>query len=202
MIPLDFSILSDDCWGGQVYRQLSIPYRTPTVGLWVNPLNYLDYIQDLDRIHAGEMAFVESDKGYPVGMLSGIELNFMHYTSGEEARETYFRRYGRLNRRKLLVKIDFGRPGYTRADIERWNSLCLPNSVALYPSTMDVPGEGIHNGVEVRDWMMDAAQLFDVTRRYFNIFRWIRRGEITHGAGYRLLNFLLLDPTIPGRLGR
>jgi hypothetical protein len=171
------------------------------VGLWVNPVNYLDYVENLDRVHGGELEFVDSDKGYPVARLSGIELNFMHYKSEEEARGKYSKRFKRINHNKLLVKIDFGRPGYTSADIERWNRLCLPNSVALYPPSVEVPDGGIHNGVKIDAWMMDAAQMFDVTRRYFNIFLWIRAGKIRNGLVYRFFNFLLLDPTVPSRLG-
>ena len=30
----DFSIISNNCWGGSVYRHYGIPYLSPTVGLY------------------------------------------------------------------------------------------------------------------------------------------------------------------------
>jgi uncharacterized protein (DUF1919 family) len=201
LIPKLFSIISDDCWGGQVYRQLRIPYLTPTVGLWIRPQDYLDYVENLDRIHQEDLIFVQSKKDYPIATLSGIELNFMHFDNELEAKEKYMERYARIERGKLLVKIDFGKPGYTKSDMERWNRLRIPNSVAFYPPSSKIPAEGVHNGIEVRDWVPNGSRMFNITRRYFDVFNWIRNGRIKNGLTYRFLNIVLLDPTSPRRIG-
>lgn len=33
----EFYIISNDCWGGGIYRRLEMPYLSPTVGLWIDP---------------------------------------------------------------------------------------------------------------------------------------------------------------------
>lgn len=111
LVPSRFCIISDDCWGGQLYRQLKIPYLTPTVGLFIKPSDYLRYIEEFDLIHQEDLKFIKTDKTYPVATLSGVEIHFMHYKSEEEARRKYLKRYDRAKNIKKFIKIDFGKPG-------------------------------------------------------------------------------------------
>lgn len=177
LAPNKFTVISDDCWGGQLYRQLKLPYFTPTVGLWIKPEDYLRYLQGFYTVHKENLIFMETDRNYPVATLSGIEINFMHYASKEEAEQKYFMRYQRIQGNRLFTKIDFGKYEYTIADIYKWNELRLENSVAFYPVSIDIPREGIHNGVLVPDWHLDGAMMFDITLKYFDAFKWIRTGK-------------------------
>jgi uncharacterized protein (DUF1919 family) len=117
-----------------------------------------------------------------------------------EAETKYTERYGRINWNNLLIKIDFGKPGYTMLDIERWNQLHIPNSIAFYPSSVEIPKEGVFNGVEVPDWELDGKKMFDITRKHFDAFKWIRTGQIANGTNYQLLNTILFDPTSSRRI--
>lgn len=44
LIGKSFTILSNNCWGGHVYRYFSLPYLTPTIGLYFYPDDYLKFI--------------------------------------------------------------------------------------------------------------------------------------------------------------
>lgn len=201
LLPERFSIISDDCWGGQLYRQIHLSYATPTVGLWIRPGDYLDYIGLIEEGPGGhDLEFIQSDKPYPVASVSGIRIHFMHFDNEDEARDQYQKRWERVHHDKILFKIDFGKPGYRLEDIERWNDMKLAHSVAVYPSEMEIPPEGVHNGIEIPDWVLDGAKMFDVTRKYFDVFEWVRSGEIDSSVTYRLLNFLIFDPTVPRRV--
>jgi uncharacterized protein (DUF1919 family) len=200
LVPKSFSIISDDCWGGQIYRQLHIRYLTPTVGLMIRSSDYLNYIENLDSIHHDELIFIKSKKNYPVAKLSNVRIDFMHYASEAEALKKYFDRYARIDRTKIFYKIDFGKKSYTRSDIDRWNRLQLKNSVAFYPPSLEIPRGGIHNGVLVNDWKLDGEAMFDITRKYFDIFAWLRHGRIECGVIYRALNVLFFDPTAQERM--
>ena len=186
--------------GGQIYRQLSIPYLTPTVGLSIHPRDYLSYIESFHQIHQKELKFISTEHNYPVGTLGGVEIHFLHFDSEEEAFETYYRRLKRFMPEKCLTKIDFGKPGYTISDIERWNSIKIPNSVAFYPPTLNIPIEGVHNGVLVADWVLDGGDMLDITRKHFDLYTWIRSGIISKCLLYKAANLLLLDPTAPKRI--
>jgi len=200
LIPKKFFIISDDCWGGQLYRQLHIEYLTPTVGLWIHPKDYLNYIEFIKTSGKGNLDFVQSDKDYPVANLEGIEIHFKHYKNEDQAKEKYYRRLGRIQKDKLLVKIDFGKPEYTKLDIKRWNKMQLQNSVAFYPSDPEFQTRHIHNGVMIPDWVSDGSEMFDITRKHFNVFQWIRTGKINSSGLHKIMNVLLFDPRAPKRI--
>jgi uncharacterized protein (DUF1919 family) len=195
LIPNEFTIISDDCWGGQLYRQLNIPYLTPTIGLWIKPEDYLKYIEEFNRIHKEKLIFIPTDKSYPVATLSGVEINFMHYKSKEEAQHKYYNRLQRLQSSRLLTKIDFGKPGYTIAHIHKWNELRIDNAIAFYPTTIEIPKEGVYCGVPIPEWELDGLKMFEISKKYFDLFKWIRTGKINNSFIYRIANMLLFDPT-------
>lgn len=200
MLPSQFSILSDDCWGGQLFRQLHLPYSSPTVGLYVEPASYLEFVELVFRKELPDLNFVVSDLGFPVAVMQNdIRVCFVHYKSSVDAKEKFMRRFERIFWSRLLVKIDFGKPGYDLRHIIRWNSMQLKNSIALYSPSTPVPPAGIHNGVLIDEWTIDGAAMFDVTRRYFNIYEWVRSGKVSNSAIYRIANAILLDPSSPRR---
>ena len=199
LVSHSFTIISDDCWGGVFYRYLNLPYLTPTVGLWIKPADYIKYIENFDHGHQEPLIFQTTAKDYPVATLSGAEINFMHYKSQAEAQQKYTRRLLRVQNNRQFFKIDFGKPGYTIDDIRRWNKLKLKNSVAFYPSTMELPEE-VHNGIAVSDWSPNGALMFDITRKYFDLFQWIQSGRLEKSLLYTVFNALLFDPTAPKRI--
>ena len=40
----EFSILANNCWGGAVYDKYGLQYRTPTIGLWFAPKDFLKFL--------------------------------------------------------------------------------------------------------------------------------------------------------------
>ena len=43
----DFSIISNNCWGGAVYRRYGLPYQSPTVGLYFFAEEYINLLSHL-----------------------------------------------------------------------------------------------------------------------------------------------------------
>jgi uncharacterized protein (DUF1919 family) len=194
------TIISDDCWGAEFYRQMRIPYRTPTVGLWIEPRTYIDFVVNLRKTDASKLKFVASSSSYPMGITPYAELHFLHYHDGPEAEKKFQRRFIRMDFSRLRVKIDFGKAGYTSSDVLRWNSLRLPNSVAFYRRNTPAADLGVHNGVLVDDWNPNGALMFNITRKYFDVYRWCESGIVESGRRYLVLNVMLLDPTAPRRM--
>jgi uncharacterized protein (DUF1919 family) len=199
-VPPLFTIISEDCWGGQLYRQLHIRYSTPTVGLMVSPATYLQFLECFHSRVCPELKFIPTKENYPVAEYGDSILAFMHYTSIAEAEEKFLKRRQRVCWDRILTKIDFGKPGYSLADIDRWNSLRLANSVAFYSHDTEIPAEGVHSGILVPDWVLDGAAMFDVSRRYFDVFYWVRTGNLRISLLYSIMNCVLFDPTSPHRL--
>lgn len=171
--------ISDDCWGGELYHRLRRGYTSPTIGLWIGSHTYLRYLCQFDQIHTHKLIFIDTNFDYPVATLCGVMIGFMHSLDKEEAEQTYWRRFKRINNNKIFTKIDFGKPGYTLDHIEIWNSLKIPNSVALYPEEMDMPGEKVHNGVAIPNWDLDGAKMFKISAEHFDVDQWVESGRVT-----------------------
>jgi uncharacterized protein (DUF1919 family) len=114
----DFSIISSNCWGSQIYLDLRLPYRTPFVGLFLNAPCYLRLIQNLVDFLEAELEFTNisryphlndyrAEKGlYPLGVLhKEVEIHFLHYKTEAEAYEKWNIRKQRVNFNNLFYSF-------------------------------------------------------------------------------------------------
>ena len=122
----DFTIISNNCWGGMIYESYNLPKESPTVGMFFIAKDYIEFLSDLKGYVNGKLTFIKPEESrwkdmpqvsgdkrfgsYPVGVLSNgknsIEIFFLHYHSEQEAREKWERRVQRINWNKLLVKFN------------------------------------------------------------------------------------------------
>ena len=88
----DFSIISNNCWAGFVYRYYGLPYQSPTAGLYFFASDYVKFASDLRHYIASTLEFIdardsahaaalerkgEADK--VIARLDDIEVVFLHY---------------------------------------------------------------------------------------------------------------------------
>ena len=66
ILNIDFSIISNNCWAGWVYRRYGIEYRTPTVGLFIMPSDYIIFLKNLQI----STEFFSVNTGKQINMLS------------------------------------------------------------------------------------------------------------------------------------
>lgn len=121
-----FTIISNNCWGGTVYAAHNLPKQSPTVGLFFMAQDYIKFVSDLKEYLNSELSFIAPEDSkwrdapqvsgdsrfgsYPVGILSNgnesVEIFFLHYHSEQEAKEKWERRCKRVNWNRLLVKFN------------------------------------------------------------------------------------------------
>lgn len=115
----DFTIISNNCWGGHVYRRYGLPYKSPTVGMYFFPDEYLHFVQNLEESLTSDFRVTEAkeSKYYEtlierkqesvlIGKLSnGVEIVLLHYHSPEEAIEKWNRRCKRVNYNNIILKF-------------------------------------------------------------------------------------------------
>ena len=115
----DFTIISNNCWGGHVYRRFGLQYKSPTVGLYFYSDEYIRFLKDLENNLYGDIRIINSyDSKYKddllrknqsdvvIGLINNsIEVVFLHYHSPEEAIEKWRRRAERVNMDNLIVKF-------------------------------------------------------------------------------------------------
>lgn len=144
----EFTIISNNCWGGMVYESYGLPKQSPTVGLFFMADDYLKFISDLKGYINSELRFIEpsaskwkdapeisGDKRcgtYPIGLLSNgideVEIFFLHFHSKEEAKEKWDRRCARIRWDKLLIKFN-DQNGCSEEHIERFAGLDFENKL-------------------------------------------------------------------------
>lgn len=97
---IDFTIISNNYWGGMVYESYDLPKESPTTGLFFMASDYIKFLSDIQDYLAKNLTFIDpnvskhvdflkSDKcfgSYPIGVLGDIENMFLHYHSEKEAR--------------------------------------------------------------------------------------------------------------------
>lgn len=112
----EFSIISNNCWGGRVYQDLGIAYRTPFVGLFLYAPCYIKLLKNLEYYMGLQLNFVNHSKymeanevreenPYPIGTLDDIEIHFLHYKNQQEAIEKWNRRTARINWGNIFIKF-------------------------------------------------------------------------------------------------
>ncbi len=120
LIDTNFTIISNNCWGGMIYESYNLPKQSPTVGLFFMASDYIKFISDLRNYLSEELIFIEPTESkwknqvcedkrfgtYPIGRLKDIEIFFLHYHSVEEAKTKWERRCRRINWNRMIVKFN------------------------------------------------------------------------------------------------
>nr|WP_237392025.1 DUF1919 domain-containing protein [Paenibacillus dendrobii] len=102
----NFSIVSDDCWGGFVYKQLGLPYNTPFMWMYFRNKDYLKLISDLQFYLNSKLEFIDIPSfNHPVGLLQDIHIYFNHYRNKEEAEGKWKKRLQKFNWDNVYFKM-------------------------------------------------------------------------------------------------
>ena len=177
-----FSVISCNCWGAEIYRDLGMPYLTPFVGLYILPDDYLALLENYPAMLSSPLEFTvprknDSGRGYPVGLLDGrIEIHFVHYEDEAEARDKWERRCARLVRdldSTFFMICD--RDGCTGEHLERFERLPFSNKVAFVAHPM----AGLAHAVVVPPRDVNASEveegpiLYRQCHGYFSMANWL-----------------------------
>lgn len=67
----DFTILCSNCVGGCIYHRLGKEFLSPTINLYFEQPDFVQFLLHLDYYCDEELLFIESDRSYPVATLGG-----------------------------------------------------------------------------------------------------------------------------------
>ena len=186
------SFISEDCWSGKAYQDLGLKCLSPFIGMGVRRAHYLSFLTHMREPGALDPLSISSqERGYPIIQTRYADLMGMHYKSEQECMQRYERRRSLIDWDNLFIKIDLGKPQFTRDDITRWNEMKLPRSVAFYPDEPFFHSANIHNGVCVTDWIDDGDLLFQRSCRNFDIIKWLNHGVIKKSRLRSLIFYIL-----------
>lgn len=166
----NFTIISNNCWGGMIYESYNIPKESPTVGLFFMASDYIKFISDLRGFVNGELRFIQPAESrwkstpqvsgdnrfgsYPIGRLSNgkedVEIFFLHSHNVEEAKEKWERRCKRINWDNLLIKFN-DQNGCTEKELKQFLALPYKNKVFF----------------TCKNWQIDAKEIIQI-KQLFN----------------------------------
>lgn len=135
----DFSIISNNCWGGIVYDIFGLKYRTPFIGCYIMPEDYikllknLHYYMSLDckEIDFQKSKFFDKEKKIvPIGQIDDIQICFVHYDSGKIACDKWNKRKLRIDYDNLLIKFS-DQNGCTISQGEEFLELPFKNKIFI-----------------------------------------------------------------------
>lgn len=146
LLNKDFTIISNNCWGGFVYQEYNLPYNTPTIGLLFFADDYIRFVSNLKHYIDVPLSFIKVEESkhykrlvktdacrympYPIGKIDDVEIVFLHYKSEQEAKEKWDRRKSRINWNNLLIKFN-DQNDCTEEDIAKFNQLDYKNKICF-----------------------------------------------------------------------
>lgn len=107
----NFSIVSNNCWGGVIYHTLGLECLSPFRNLFVLDKDYLKLLQNLTLYMKCEPRMdhwsvdIHSGQRYPVLMLEDVKIHCNHTPDPEQAIVDWNRRVKRLNYENILVEM-------------------------------------------------------------------------------------------------
>ena len=114
----DFTIISNNCFAGIIYKNFGYKYKSPTCGVFFMAEDYIKFIYNLKSYINSEVVEIKLDESKyvnylkkikydkPIGKINDIEVFFMHYDTFEEAVEKWNRRKKRIVWNNLIFKFN------------------------------------------------------------------------------------------------
>lgn len=194
----NFTIISNNCWGGTIYESYNLPKLTPTVGMFFMAQDYINFLKNLKLFLDTEIEFINPSESkwidspitkdnrfgkYPIGRLTikdnnnnkcSIEIFFLHYKNREEVISKWNRRIERINWDKLIIKFNY-QNGCTQKDVEEFDKLDYKNKIFFT----------VNNKFECRNsFLIKAPKMHNYIRasyepfgnsKYFNVTDYINK---------------------------
>lgn len=128
-----FTLISSNCNGGCILRDLGLEFNTPFVNLVVAPADFIKLCGNLEYYLHCELTFIDSTKeglSYPVGKLDDIKIYFVHYLSEADALSSWDRRRKRVNFNDIFLLFT-DRGGCTYDMLKTYDALGYENKVVF-----------------------------------------------------------------------
>ncbi len=120
LVNTDFTIISNNCWGGICYEYYGLPKLSPTVGMYFYAEDYVKFISNLSYYLGLEMRMITPSESkhrsslyskgeidVPVGVLDDIEVVFLHYLNPNIAKDKWSKRVKRINWDNIIYKFSY-----------------------------------------------------------------------------------------------
>jgi uncharacterized protein (DUF1919 family) len=197
-----FSIISNDCFGAEMYRWIDRPYNTPFVGLMVMAPCYISLVQDFEQKIYQPLRFVKYTKypgmehfwlqrnQYPIGLIDDVEIHFLHYQTENEAYDKWNRRRDKLDLDNLRFKFCTGKDYASPELVKLFDALKQPFKLCLGEESIS----GYHSFAYIPGLPYDGAAAFRHSLQYINLINWLQNGDWRfENEGQKIIGRLLKE---------
>lgn len=191
LVDKEITILSSNCLGGLLYDRLGLRFLSPTINTLITSDQFVRFVLDYEAYLKKELAFVESERSYPVAQLGDIQIHFAHYKTKEEVESCWIRRKGRIRKDRLFVLLN-DRDGVTEEDLCRLDESGLKNVLVFtsnkhlkHRCTFYVPcqdKDGMVGNLMMKSWITGKM----VAERYFDFVGWFNQEKGSELENYRM----------------
>lgn len=188
----NFTIISDDEWGGEVYKAFNLQELSPLIGIKIFKDDFIELAGNLKSYLSKPLHFIRMAdarhgydfngvglKEYPIALLGDkVELHFVAYTSAHDAEKKWNERVSRINWDNLFLKMDISREINVPNAIEKFesvkhvyaNSACFLNAfhkleIGNHPEKKSV--------TLINNWNPEIDVLFPLSLHSFNLIGWL-----------------------------
>lgn len=140
----DFTIISNNCWGGVCYEYFAMQKQSPTIGSYFFADEYIKFLSNLDEYLQMDLEVSSADESkyksilfergqnnVLIGKLGDVEMTLLHYRDANIAKEKWKRRVDRINWDNLIFKMSYMNE-CTDAHIHRFEELMTTMPVNRY----------------------------------------------------------------------
>ena len=184
----DFTIISNNCWGGICYEHYGLTKNSPTVGTYMFADDYLKFASNLKNYINRPIKMITSDEskwsveikkngsyGYPVGVIEDVEIIFLHYKDPKIAEEKWNRRIKRINYDNLIFKFS-KMNGCSDEQLDEFDQLLLPGKKFMFTNKQLDSRCGVYYpGFDNDDQISNDTYFWN---KYFDVDLFINTGEI------------------------
>lgn len=172
----DFSIISSNCIGMFMYKDMGLKYLSPTINLSIPMNDFVKMAGNLRWYMEQKITKAETKEDYPVGFLGDVEIRFIHYSTFEEAVWKWEERKKRINWDNLFI-AGAERDGCTYGTIRCFQQLPYKNKVIFthvrypeFPSAYYIKGFEEEKEVGVITFFKEQF----LKRRYLDDFDYVK----------------------------
>ena len=183
----NFTIISNNCWGGMVYESFGIVKQSPTVGLFFMADEYIKFLKKFPDILYKEIRFIKPELSryaeflktdprfgsYPIGLLEDVEICFLHYHSEDEVLQKWRRRCERIDFNHIIFKMN-DQNLCTKDNLIEFSKLPFANKIAFSVNNYNVPNLCVIKGRKEQNSIC-ASQEPIIFRKYYDVIQAINK---------------------------
>lgn len=133
----DFSIICNNCLGGILYHDFGLKFLSPTINLYFEANDYLEFLENLEFYLNCEITDGSTSNEEIIGLLNNkLKLHAIHYSSFEELKSKWEERKQRVNFNNLFI-IGSYRDGFNDELVQRFCNLPYKNKIFFSHKDVD-----------------------------------------------------------------